>query len=280
MNDDYPIIYHIGLMKTGTTSIQNILKEDPTIDLILKSRYFNTNKYFTESYPTVIKNLISIESDEVLSRNDGFYGLEESLRRIHKVQPEAKIVITIREQRSLLLSAYKHHIRQTSDTYTFIGFLNSPAGYDYIKLLDYYFLFKSIERFFTADRIYFFLYEDLKNDFNKFISDFYIKLFGKNISLNFKNTHLNKGGTDDLILLRKKLNKYRAFNNKNFFGKIDDLVIKAIIKLASMFRISDNQKIDWPDDELCVELAKKFRESNKQFMDYTGINIDGHSYLM
>ncbi|MEX2485554.1 MAG: sulfotransferase domain-containing protein [Brumimicrobium sp.] len=279
MNEEYPVIYHIGLMKTGTTSIQNILKADPAINLILKSRYFNTNKYFTEAYPKIYKDLINIESDEVLSRNDGFYGLEESLRRIQEVQPKAKIIVTIREQRSLLLSAYKHHIRQTSDGYTFTEFLHSSSGYNYIKLLNYYNLVNSIEHFFDKSQIHVFMYEDLRADFRRFITDFYMKLFGQDILIRIKDAHLNKGLPDDCISLKKSLNKYRMFNNKNSLGRIEDFLIRWIIKLTSNYT-TGKKKIEWPKDKLCLELEEKFRESNVQFMNYMDINIKQHGYLL
>ena len=48
--DKIPDFFHIGIMKTGTTSIQNTLGKDKRIQLFLQSRIINTNQYYFKKY--------------------------------------------------------------------------------------------------------------------------------------------------------------------------------------------------------------------------------------
>src|SRR5690606_17827192 len=149
-----PDYYHIGVMKTGTTYLQEILGRDERLQLFNHSRIINTNAYYRAVYENLDPSKISIDSDEnIIDTKGNMCGLYTSLQRIKENNPQAVIILTIREQRSLLVSGYKHTIRHTDEYFSFLGFLNSHYGMNYLNSTDYYSVIKLIEMLFPKENI-------------------------------------------------------------------------------------------------------------------------------
>lgn len=276
----YPGIYHIGCMKTGTTTVQKVFAEDNRINLIKYSRFFNTNKWYTDTYNYYKEGLINIESDEnIVSQYDGMYGLADSLGRIREVSPDAHIVLTIREQRSLLLSGYKHRIGSTKDRYTFLEFLNSGAGVSYLSMCDYNKLLDVTRKYFDMENIHIFLFEKLKSDFVGFFKDIYSEVLGIPIPNDLKLTVENRGRNDQSVVNNLMLNNLfisrKDANTYNFEKKIHHYFIRSL----NMLNVNKDKKISWGKSELEQRLEEKFRESNFNFSKNTGIRLKENGYL-
>lgn len=180
----YPNIFHIGCLKSGTTTLQEYLAQDERINLILKSRYFNTSKWDTENYEYSNSEKINIESDENISRKfKKLLGLEEALKRIQQVAPDAKIILTIREQKSAILSMYKHFIRQTNSTLNLNEFLKAEEGKSYLDTIFYYDTYKLINTYFKKSNIYIYFFENMFTNWDDFISTFYHEIFNIEIDI-------------------------------------------------------------------------------------------------
>ena len=130
-------VLHIGLPRTGTTMLQEILKLDDRINFI-KTRDFCTIKYFTDGIYLPDNDLPLVFSEENTIVRHPYHGaLYNTLNNLKNTfyNYETHIVITIREQSSLLLSRYKHVITYLNGCkLLFEVWLSTAEGLDYISL--------------------------------------------------------------------------------------------------------------------------------------------------
>ena len=274
--DKIPDFFHIGIMKTGTTSIQNTLGKDKRIQLFLHSRIINTNQYYFKKYESLDYSKITIESDENIYRSMGnMYGLNTSLKRIQHANPNAIIIVTIREQRSLLISAYKHLIRRTTFNKSFADFLKCSEGVSFLNALNYYKFYLEILNYFPANQVRFILYE------NDLINSFYEHGIGLKAPKNIIYPLLNKTENDTITAFNLKLNKLRLFRKDVFFSKIEDYFYSMVLKFFSRFNKNSKQKLFFWDkrNPFLNEIEKEFSVSNKLFSQETGLNIKEFNYL-
>lgn len=185
------ILIHIGFHKTGTTFLQDFLFSN-------NSKGFSSPwtvqsgeaiKHFVTTHPerfdprqtrkeflsAVEKNgteaLVNVISHEdlsgypVLSR---YYGSEVA-GRLHQTFPEAKILIGVREQQSMLRSLYGQYVRQDGQwpLEMFFGTGDERPGFVPICRLDhfeYHLLVQHYIRLFGRERVLILPYELLKKD--------------------------------------------------------------------------------------------------------------------
>jgi hypothetical protein len=132
---DAPSLFHVGYIKTATTYLQNTVFARPGTGLAqvdgqknrahLVSRIVLADDYtfdaadlgraFAElEAPLRVQGNLPVWSEEVLlgdplvRRYDG----SANLRRIAAAVPQARILITIREQRAMVMSMYREYIKQ------------------------------------------------------------------------------------------------------------------------------------------------------------------------
>jgi hypothetical protein len=193
--------YHIGCLKTGTTSLQKVLSEDERINVI-RSRYFNTNKYYYDEYTCFQKNKINIESDENIILNyDKFSGLYTSLKRIKEANKDSEIIVTIRKQQDLIVSGFKHHVISSGECSTSLEqFINSPRGISYLNMCDYEQVYRIINQFFEKNKIHFIMFEDLKSDYLSFYRKFY-NILRLELPRGLSNVRENASKKDSEVLL-------------------------------------------------------------------------------
>lgn len=279
MNEKFPNIYHIGCMKTGTTTIQNVLQQDTRLNVIIYSRFFNTNQWYYQKYQHYIQGKINIESDENIIRSYGpLYGLTTSLSRIKKVAPTAHIIVTIREQRDLLRSAYNHHISRTIDPFTFQQFLDSPAGISYLKICNYHKVFKTINSFFPKEQIHFFLFEDLKIDYIKFFYNFYKEGLQLNPPQEIPELKSNKSAPQNIIDLKRRLNRYFIFNQGTALHNIERKLHYKLLTLFKRIKFYQGQNSQ-PSFRLPDKLIMEFQEENKALEKELQLPLTERGYL-
>lgn len=277
-----PDYFHVGVMKTGTTYLQEVLADDSRLQLFNHSRFINTNKYYGSIYPDLDTSKITIESDEnIIDPKGEMYGLYPSLQRIKKHNPDAKIILTIREQKSLLVSGYKHTIRQTDESFSFERFLNSNYGVNYLRNVDYYSVIKLIEKFFPKDHIKIIPFELIRN--GSFVEYFYKEVFDlPRPATLVEEDKMNKGLNDRLILYKRSLNKWLIFDGNTKIGKLERKASRLNLRIKQKYFSRDNSEkhIGWPSDyPLCKSLEEQFQIGNAKLdQEYNlGLNTLGYT---
>ena len=189
------ILIHIGYHKTSTTWFQKVLFNNSAIKFILPWRnpeilpvliyphaldftphicrkYFQSAILEAQNY-----GLMPVLSSEELSGNphSGGYASKELADRLAAVFPEGKILIVIREQRSMIVSTYKQYVK-VGGTCSFVNYLQPPiCGRQRIPLFDwdhfkYHRLIKYYLSLFGHSQVLVLPYELFLNDPLKFIS--------------------------------------------------------------------------------------------------------------
>lgn len=112
-----PNLFIIGAMKSGTTSLHNVLSTHPQIfmspvkepDYFLKSKCFDQEKqqYF-KLFEEAADELYVGESSTAYSKLPYFNGVAE---RINNYCPRAKIIYLVRDPFERIVSQYKHMVR-------------------------------------------------------------------------------------------------------------------------------------------------------------------------
>lgn len=276
-----PKIFHIGLMKTGTTFLQNVLSDDDRIDFFCNSRIINTNNYYSKKYKLNSKKLYSIESDENIIRFTGnMCGLETSLNRIIKDNPDAKIVLTIREQKQLLISAYKHLINRTNSSLSFQEFIHSHQGMLYLDSLNYKNLIERILNFIPINNIIIIPFELVHSD--NYISTFYKKVFNLSTpNFNKKNIDTNKNMNDCFILKKRKLNSKLHFIKNRGLSNIENNILNLRLKIYNKIHKKKNTKlINWSinNKKMEINLEKQWRNSNAFIENLFNIQLQQLGY--
>ena len=276
-----PKIFHIGLMKTGTTFLQNVLSDDDRIDFFCQSRIINTNNYYSKKYKLNSKKLYSIESDENIIRFTGnMCGLETSLNRIIKDNPDAKIVLTIREQKQLLISAYKHLINRTNSSLSFQEFIHSHQGMLYLDSLNYKNLIERILNFIPINNIIIIPFELVHSD--NYISTFYKKVFNLSTpNFNKKNIDTNKNMNDCFILKKRKLNSKLHFIKNRGLSNIENNILNLRLKIYNKIHKKKNTKlINWSinNKKMEINLEKQWRNSNAFIENLFNIQLQQLGY--
>jgi hypothetical protein len=148
MHDTNTVLFHVGLHKTGTTWLQKnfftpqhkkqiYFSEDRKIirgNLLLRSpQRFNKGEVFLD-YEPLVKGAARLRvplvlSDEMLAGLPFHHPYTRIIaaQNMKKLFPEAKILVTIREQRKVILSSYGHYVRAGFSA-SFNDFLAQPTG--------------------------------------------------------------------------------------------------------------------------------------------------------
>jgi len=245
-----PKIYHIGIPKTGTTTIQHVLREDDRINLIFAKRYFNSNRYFNfPTYPYFEEGKINIVSDESIAKTSSARNsLITYLSRLKEVEEEAIIILTIREQIDFLKSRYKHAVTYDDVTCSFTDWIASKHQLCYIDLAMYSNLYRTINMFFPKTNIKVLLYEDLKNDFSLFMDSLYsiIDL----VPPHFKEKVIKNQGGDAEMIYNQLVDNMKRLNS---FEKT---------------KVNQSDFLDWDwDQSYWRKLLKEIGKSNQNLVE-------------
>lgn len=283
MTNRVPSIFHLGLPKTGTTTIQYILGKDPRINLI-RNRYFNTIDWWTMDWRFSKPGMINVVSEEnQVLQSEGFVKFVIALSRIRRASPQALILLTIREQRSLLESRYKFNIPYYLGYYgSFQEWLASSQGLDHISTSMYYTMYKTINSFFPRDQIFFLLFEELANDYGNFFKNLYQILcipLPSDLEVDIiKNQSLP---VSELFVI-KRLNKYKVFRKDTNVARAEERIIRNIAKLAGNRnkRITD---FNWGDTAFFKSIEKDFAYENTKLCEENILEqgkIKKYNYLL
>lgn len=267
------VVAHIGLMKTGSTSLQDFLIKDNRITTrVHDKRYYRENEGEKESF----EQKVLVISDENLSREyNKVSSLVQSVERILSYHEIDKVIIVIRNQFSFLESCYKHHVKQTYDGSSFGEWLGSDAGHSQLKLCYYGNFLEELEKSFGVGNVRFLLFEEMIEDNKSFVESFYKELemppfteadFPKS-NQPFRNNYYGS-----------KLWFNRTFGRSELFrGNVfEKILIKTRMSIV-------NQPIKvWQDFEEAqlLELESDFRNENQRLVNKLGLNLEKYNYLL
>lgn len=275
-------LFHLGIPKSGTTTIQRVLKNDERI-IVTRSRYFSSKDWWLNENVRYENDKIIIESNETLL-SGGFQKVKffHILDRIQRVNKNAKIIITIREQESALMSMYKYHLKNnfegTENIRTWM--FDSNLGIDYLSICMFGDIANIILAYFPVENISFLFYEELKDDPNSFYKKLYKILnipfdekYMPTNPLNVMPFNLNQLYTL-AMLNRFSLTKIRSTKRYDFskFRAFENRIKKGIIRRYSL--TASNNYFSFNTINEMDKIRDDFRRSNNKLVDLGLIKKD------
>lgn len=186
-----PTFLIVGVQKAGTTSIYNYLKEHPQVYMSpVKETNFlerdwekliaeNSNiKNRTSTFDDYCKLFAGVKNEIAIGEASPNYifHYESSAPRIKKYTPDAKLILVLRNPIERAYSDYLMHLRDAigSEVKSLREQIEkSPSTSFILKKGLYYTPIKYYLDFFDTEKIQVFLYDDLCNDAQKFMSEIY-----------------------------------------------------------------------------------------------------------
>jgi hypothetical protein len=261
-------LIHIGYHKTGTSWLQKEFFENPLTGINSLAKYHHRAEWITEfvkpfylydqnnvkklikqSYKRNKLNALSLERLSGYPSTGGYDSLENA-HRLKSLFPNAKILIVVREQRSMISSHYMEYLKangaeKLEELFTPNRFYLIRNPIFQLEFFNYNHLIKIYDELFTKDNVLVLPFELLKADslqLVKSISDF--------IQMD------NYDSVIDKLPLSKKVNKQIPFRNaylnreySRLFGSNNSLLkITNNRYLKKLFnRIYRNLPIDYGD---------------------------------
>lgn len=187
-------LLHLGYHKTGSSWLQAELLRSPRagfyspwrpedyIERLIITNPFafspeETRVSFAEGFRHAAENrLVPVITHEMLSGNPwkgGQFNSRATAERLHQTFPEGRVLIVIREQRSMICSLYRHHVRTglSVSPRRYLMPAEMRSGFEPIfqwAYLEYHWLIGFCQSRFGADRVLVLPFELLKRDCNEF----------------------------------------------------------------------------------------------------------------
>lgn len=231
----------IGVPKAGTTWLSRCLEEHPNVCFSKpKETYFFCSKNITSKDPVPYHQaFIHCKDTKIKGEFTPIYIYEaEAAEAIKELNPDVKILISLREPVSQLLSKYRHlYLKDPQNEQEFIQTITTDK-----RLLDQTRYEKYLEvwlRLFKREQILFIDYEDIKNDSAITIKRLYTFLdIQSDFIPNFINIKINtraertSRAASYLILLKNKYLKIFG-HKKPFHNRLKKMYFKTITFLYS-----------------------------------------------
>ena len=285
-SDYYPRFFHIGLPRTGTTTLQDVFRRDQRIALS-EDRFFQTSAYYFKPVPfSAPGDRIGVHSDETLLRQGGdYFKMMVTLKRISVAVPDAHILLTIREQRAWLLSRYKYGIDSGMVANDLEGWLHSGEGIDFLSLAHYDVIYQSLLQYFPKDQIHVFLYEDLVRSNADFFRSVY-RVLGLEFAGAERERRLNTSEAGDVLFYRRALNRLGLYSPPQFGApglgfRIQRRVFALSARaLARVLPRSDKRSVAWPKGPRMDGLLREFAKSNAALEAMAGVALAQNGYMV
>jgi hypothetical protein len=257
----FPMYYHIGIPGAGAALFQAVFRRDERVALF-PHNWFNSARFYDSPPPVPSRPLegrVALLSDENLIRQKHCKFLI-TMERIASVVPDARIIITLREQRDLLLSLYQQCVAVADLACSFEEWLQTPDGLDMLSIAGYSTVYRVLNLFFSRERIHLLFFEDLKRDPENFLDDLHaiVGLDFEDRAFARSNTHL----TDGALTLPRIIHRLRR-----------------LVRKAWTRRRNHESLVRWEQTALFLGLEEEFRRSNRELQSLTGANLAQRGYL-
>jgi len=309
-----PLTLHIGYPRTATTLLQKQLYKSNKNILYLgrkrsntpSERWLNKKLYIYWEWIRSGKIEIDIEdarkqintmlaigaennkeaaviSDETISKPHRIGHSVKISQRLNKLFPNAKILLTIRNQIDLIFSLYglalRRSIANRSSLPTFDSWFMEGAGSNYVPIqerFNYANLYSDLLNNYNGDKISVLFYEDFINNNNKYMADLKEAIGVRKLILNTSSI-INASPTmaEDSPLGRYMIAKSERLYDVRFirrYPKLLDLYYKKILR----------RRVNWDDykinDDRKRIIMSLFYKSNDYFAELADINLNNYGY--
>ncbi|WP_013321755.1 hypothetical protein [Gloeothece verrucosa] len=299
------ILIHIGYHKTGSSFLQKLIfnsaeygfyspwsPEDYIEELIIVNPFsFESSQARAFFAPGICeswqKGLIPVITHEMLSGNPwkkGYSGSgKETADRLIATFPEGRVLIVIREQSKMLLSLYKHQVRNNL-TASIQDYLEAPrprSGFEplfTLGYLEYHWLILYYQKLFGKENVLVLPHEMLKNKEEVFFKK--LSCFtGTNIDPTLQKQVINEGYSGLILALKRWTNfvshrdsiypnsRMQELNNRIFYY-LNKIVPKSLNdQFENELKKYINHRID-----------KYYQQSNQITSQIIGIDLESYGY--
>ncbi|MEO1711759.1 MAG: sulfotransferase domain-containing protein [Bacteroidota bacterium] len=311
-----PVI-HIGYNKTGSTWLQEEVFPKQALGfqsfLTIEDReniYRSTVRQHAMTFdPAPILNyyqqalekhkgeeLVPIFSNERLSGDPHSQGYDtkELADRLHRMWPEARIIIVIREQKSMLLSTYKQYIRAGGPRSLRSYFSPPERGSRRVPMFAFdYFAYDSLIRYYQSlfgkERVLVLPYEQLRKEPQAFVSA--ILTFSglparpqQLEQLGFKRK-INAGYGPITLRLKRQVNRIFIDNGLNpgaWFSMPYGVERRVVALLQQLDRLLPKPLRTRSEQKMKAYIAHsikgRYASSNQKVEELTGLNLGEFGY--
>lgn len=303
-------ILHIGHLKTATTFLQNSIFSDPDFGFGLPGGQSNRshltetiilNDSFDIDIESVARHFQSLEAEVAAQSlapvwsSEGLigdptsrrYDRVQNLNRIRQIWKDARILITIREQTSMVMSLYNEYVHNGGrlPLREFIGERTEQPGYTPI-LRESYLMFDEVvewaQKHYGAENIYVLPIEELRIDPERY----YLRLsdLAFNRAKKERPSIASKPSPCECsIELNRIVNHLTAFNPRIPFHNSDaKKLISKTIRISDMLIPNKfHNKIRRINKSIVQERYRGiFSESNQRLKALTGLDLGRYGYEM
>ncbi|SHO64483.1 sulfotransferase domain-containing protein [Algoriphagus zhangzhouensis] len=284
-----PHVFHIGIPKSGSTSIQEVLENDSRLKLT-RSRFFTGAEWWAKD--TILKeaDFPIIESNETLI-SGGYQKVKFSqvVARFHKTNPNADIIIVLRNQPKAIMSMYKFHIVNAFwGVKSFRNWLfHTDLGMDYLSICFYGDILKTLMAYYPKEQIKVLLFEELKKNPSSFYTKFY-----KSLGLEFECTEFplqnQNSFSEGQLYTLTKLNRFAIFSRKSesrFYHRIGHRIEQRIkFSLIKIFRLTPRKDFfSWDTIPGKLKIFNEFKKTNQEIVDLGFVSkeeLQANGYLL
>lgn len=282
----FPKIIHIGVPRSGTTTIQRVLAQDPRVNLC-NSRYFQNARWLEGGYETgVVRDRVNVHSDETMVRQAGWnFKLAVTMERIHHAVPDAHIVLTIREQKRWLLSRYRYGVGAGYEHLSFVDWLQTTHGIDFMSIGYYATLYRVVVGVIPPEQVHVLCFEDMVKDFKGYFGALY-RIIGLPPG-ELSPLQANPSLSDSLLARKRMLNRtvpglVANGRHRRLHGALRRTLTRAARLLEVLGRADRGAEnaIRWGDSAFFSGLEREYRRTNRDLQNLTGVDLARRGYLV
>lgn len=309
------VLVHIGYHKTGSRWLRHLFfgnpatgygwvdkagEEHPVRRLVAARPFeFDADASRAEFEPLIAKivdaGLSPAVSFERLSGNpfSGGYDSKEIADRLVQVFPDARILVVIREQRSMIVSTYKQYVRE-GGAMGVTKFMQPPTSrsmripwfdfryFEYHHLLGYY------RRLFGDERVLALPYEQFRSDPRAFVERL-AEFAGRPLSheqldaLPFESK-ANPGPPATAIAARRWLNGLGVRTDLNPAPPLASPAFWKLGKRIDRLSLAPRRAVSHEEEKLRRVVAERvgdrYVDSNRRTAELTGLDLGGYGWMI
>ena len=304
-------LLHIGYHKTATTWMQQDLFQESSGSFSsmwsraeVAERLISVNSFafdageaaafFAEGVRKAIdRGFVPVLSNEQLAGNahTGGHNSRAIADRLAAALPDARILIVIREQKSMVLSAYKQYVRACGAS-SLSRYLDPPRrgndrGVPFFNpsFLEYHHLIGYYMELFGHDRVFVLAFEALRADPQGFV-DSVAHFAGadapRGVSFRPRNTTISAAAVAlkrpvNLLLVRDALNPLAIVDSSRVADRVKVTFDRADRWLPAAVRRRSDERMRRHIESF---IGDQYAESNRATAALTGLDLAGHGYSM